>query len=163
MCGTVWVCNNDIQSLLSLFNKVTSKGFTLIEMLVVIAIFSLITSFVTSRVWDTQKDARDVQRKRDLSSLRSAVSVFRDQQDGWPSDLQELENTNIMNTLPIDPSREKTYGYATGTTNYDLCFVACLEESSNVGNPNVCSSTTFSDAPTYIQNCPSSRRHYLTL
>jgi len=142
-------------------NKESNQAFTLIEMLVVMAIFSLIASFVSSRAWGTQKDARDVQRKRDLSSLRSAVSIFRDQQDRWPNDLQELKSSGIMTVVPVDPSREKTYGYATGTTNYDLCFATCLEESSNVGNPGVCSSTTFDKS--YINNCSSSKLHYLTL
>jgi prepilin-type N-terminal cleavage/methylation domain-containing protein len=144
-----------------LTNKKTLFGFTLIEMLVVMAIFSLIASFVSSRIWDTQKDARDVQRKRDLSSLRSAASVFRDQQGRFPVSLNEIQSNGIVTILPIDPSREKTYGYATGTTNYDLCFAACLEESSNVSNPGVCSSTTFDKS--YINSCPSSRLHYLTL
>jgi prepilin-type N-terminal cleavage/methylation domain-containing protein len=144
-------------------NSKQTLAFTLIELLVVMAIFSLIASFVTSRVYDTRVDARDVQRKRDLSTLRTAVSIFRDQEDRWPSDLSELTTSGNMTALPVDPSEDETYGYATGTVDYDICLVACMEEAENADSSSVCSSNTFSDAPSYIQNCPSNERHYLTL
>jgi prepilin-type N-terminal cleavage/methylation domain-containing protein len=137
-------------------------GFTLIEMLVVMAILSLIASFVSSRVWDAQKDARDAQRKQDLSVLRSAVSIFRDQKDRWPSSLSELKTSGTMTILPVDPSEGDTYGYATSSSNYDVCLVACMEEAENADSSSVCSSTTFND-PAYIKNCPPDEKHYLTL
>jgi prepilin-type N-terminal cleavage/methylation domain-containing protein len=140
--------------------KVKRAGFTLIEMLVVMAIFSLIASFVTARTQEVRTDARDTQRKRDLNTLRTAVSIFRDQKDRWPNDLNELKTSDIMNVLPQDPSRDKTYGYSTSSSNADICLVACMEKSNNADSNSVCSTASYSG---YISSCDSDKSHYLAL
>lgn len=135
-------------------------GFTLIEMLVVMAIFSLLASVVSTAAFDAQVDARDTQRQRDLNGLRSAVSIYFDQNQEWPTNLNELKTSGIMTTLPEDPTEGETYGYATGTTDFDVCLMACMEDQENAGGSSVCSSASYSGAPTYIQNCDSNPDRY---
>ena len=53
-----------------------SKGFTLIELIVVIAIIGLVSSIVTSQLGESKKQARDAQRMSDLRQIKNALELF---------------------------------------------------------------------------------------
>jgi len=56
------------------------RGFTLVEMLVVLSIFGVLGSFVTASIDDAGKKARDVNIKASLSHIRTvAEEVYYDQ------------------------------------------------------------------------------------
>jgi len=146
--------------------KNDSLSFTLGEIILFVAVISLVISFLATKVHSARKDTRDVQRHRDLSSLRSAIGIYRDQNDGWPNDLNDLETAGILQRLPTDPSEDEVYGYTTGKTGFDMCLVACLEDPENADNSSVCSAVDFAEfqtAPSYIQSCDSENLHYSTL
>ena len=51
-------------------------GFTLVELLVVMAIMAILTVVVTSSFKTVQIKARDSRRKNDLSSLSKALTMY---------------------------------------------------------------------------------------
>ncbi len=52
------------------------RGFTLIELMVVISIISLLSSIVLATVKTTQMKARDTRRKQDLHQIRIALNLY---------------------------------------------------------------------------------------
>ncbi len=50
-----------------------NKGFSLIELLVVIVILGILSSFVTYTMVGRQKQARDAQRKSDMQTFKKAM------------------------------------------------------------------------------------------
>ncbi len=122
------------------------QGFTLIELVVVMAIIGVLTGLATFNFQQARQRARDVQRKNDLKQLANALEVYKGDQkpQTYPaSDQLSLLVTNkLMKELPVDP-RYKTdvnawvdYGYTldpllTGDTlDYEL--TACLENKGDL-------------------------------
>jgi len=73
-------------------NNVTIKklrtAFTLIELIVVIAIIGVLTAFAVPNFMAARERARDIQRKNDLKQLQNAVEMYKlDNGEYPPSDL----------------------------------------------------------------------------
>ncbi|OGD86182.1 hypothetical protein A2Z23_02330 [Candidatus Curtissbacteria bacterium RBG_16_39_7] len=66
--------------------KANQKGLTLIELLMVIAILSLMASIIIKAIDPIKKmsQARDAKRKMDLAQLRDALSAYEATHGGYP-------------------------------------------------------------------------------
>lgn len=58
--------------------NIKNKGFTIIEMLVVLFIIALISSVIIVTVGRSRADARDAKRRADLSAIKIAVEMYKD-------------------------------------------------------------------------------------
>lgn len=65
--------------------KKTGQGFTLIELMVVLAIIGVLTSVVVPAVTGMISKARDVRRRADIQSIALALEMFRDQVGRYPT------------------------------------------------------------------------------
>jgi prepilin-type N-terminal cleavage/methylation domain-containing protein len=55
------------------------SGFTLVEMLVVVAVIATIASIVTALVGDAKAKARDTKRRSDLNQIQVALELYRNE------------------------------------------------------------------------------------
>lgn len=97
-------------------------GFTLIEIVVVIAIIALlfaagVTSYAKIRV-----NSRDSIRKSDLTAIRSALEQYRNIVGSYPATLPTL-TPDYLPTAPTDPRVACGYTYSaiSSNTQYQLC------------------------------------------
>lgn len=107
-------------------------GFTLIEILVVIAITIILLGFSLSSYLGVQKTSRDNKRKVDLESIRSALEIYRSDCQIYPASWNlpaqaELfgcppeNNVSYISSVPNDP-RNFEYNYEqTSDNSYCLC------------------------------------------
>lgn len=78
------------------------KGFTLIEMLVVISVIGILASLAIVSFVGTQKSARDTQRRSDLKQYQNALEIFANKSDGlYPSEIV-VGGTDASSTLCDD-------------------------------------------------------------
>jgi len=54
------------------------KGFTILELLIVIGIISLLVTFGTGIYSSAQRSSRDAKRKADLEQIAAALELYRE-------------------------------------------------------------------------------------
>jgi prepilin-type N-terminal cleavage/methylation domain-containing protein len=110
------------------------KGFTLVELLVVIAVISLLSSIILASLNTARKKSRDARRIADIKQLQLAEELYSHTNNGvYTPALTDLAPTYIP-VLPADPlSAAYTYERC-GSTVYHIG--AALEESTNVALNN---------------------------
>jgi general secretion pathway protein G len=79
-----------------------SKGFTLIELMVVISIIGVLAGMAVVQVKNMQRKAREVALKKDLQDMREAIDNFYADKQRYPSDLNELV-PKYLRRIPVDP------------------------------------------------------------
>lgn len=119
-----------------------NKGFTLIEVLIVIAIIALLASIVLVGLGSFRSRGRDTRRIADLRSTQNALELYYTKFSQYPPDgsWQELENNLREATIGVtkiskDPlpgrSGYDEYGYDTSTDRQSYVLRAQLEDASN--------------------------------
>jgi len=77
----------------------TAKGFTLVELLVVMAILGVLTTLIAGGFRTAQLRGRDAQRKSDLKEIANALAIFQSDHGIYPSD-----SLGLIMGCPYDPS-----------------------------------------------------------
>ena len=71
--------------------KQKSRGFTLIEVMVVVVILSILAAIIVPKVMDRPDTARLVKGKSDIRALESALNLYRLDNFNYPSTDEGLE------------------------------------------------------------------------
>lgn len=106
----------------------SEKGFTLVELLVVIAIIAILIVLILVALNVARQRARDSQRQTDLRSVQTALEIYASENNGLYPDAtleNNLQTTGYLNPLPSDPIGDTEYGYHVAGDNlsYTLCAV----------------------------------------
>jgi general secretion pathway protein G len=80
-----------------------SLGFTLIEMVIVIAIISILLSMAVANYRQSILAARDASMKQNLFTLRHVIQEFTLDKQRAPQSLDELIQANYLKEIPVDP------------------------------------------------------------
>jgi len=103
------------------------KGFTLVELLVVITIIAILSVVAYTAIGGQTVQARDAKRKQDLSTMQSALELYFVEFARYPAVLENGEATlaagwkiprKYLSEIPIDPTTESGYYYWTNDTEY---------------------------------------------
>jgi general secretion pathway protein G len=85
----------------------SARGFTLLELLLVLVIISLLASLVAPVVGSGIQRARESTLKADLYALRKAIDDYHVDNGGYPTELDELVKKRYLRRIPPDPVTEK--------------------------------------------------------
>jgi len=83
--------------------QLRQKGFTIIELLIVIVIIGLLALLVLNNVGGATNDARDVQRKDDVAKMSSQFEIYQAQNGNYPSEANIEDSAWVGSNLSIDP------------------------------------------------------------
>jgi general secretion pathway protein G len=83
--------------------RLTSRGFTLIELMVVMAIIGILATIAVPAMKTAPIRAREAALKEDLYQLRSVIDQFHADRDRYPASLDELVSMGYLRQVPIDP------------------------------------------------------------
>ena len=134
------------------------KGFTLIELIVVMAIFAILVALGVSSFKSSQMKGRDSRRKAELKNVVAAMELFYNDKGmypndngagkisgcypddltlcDWGSEFKDRNNTLYMTILPTDPLTSSTYYYdVQGGTNSTFQLYARLENKKDPDVP----------------------------
>lgn len=82
------------------------RGFTLIEMLVVMAIVALLLTIALPRYFGSLDKAKDVALEENLRVLRISLDKFYADKGRNPDTLDELVEQKYLRAVPLDPITE---------------------------------------------------------
>lgn len=87
------------------------RGFTLIEIMVVITILGILAALIVPRVVGRTDDARIAAAKQDIASLMQALKLYRLDNSAYPSTEQGLKALLAKPTIEPVPQNWKQGGY----------------------------------------------------
>jgi general secretion pathway protein G len=82
------------------------NGFTLMELLVVMAIVALLLSVALPRYFGSLDKAKDVALQENLKVLRTTLDQFYADKARYPQTLEELVEQKYLRAVPVDPITE---------------------------------------------------------
>ncbi len=83
------------------------RGFTLIELMVVMVLIGLLLSFVAPRYFGTVSRAQETALKQSLYQMRDAIDKFYGDHERYPNTLAELVSARYLRVLPVDPLTQR--------------------------------------------------------
>lgn len=99
------------------------KGFTLLEILIVIAMIAIFATTVAVNIIDKPDQARRVAAKQDIRTIISALNMYRLDNLRYPDSLDQLitGSYKYLDRLPVDPwKRDYVYQNPGSHGKYDI-------------------------------------------
>lgn len=82
---------------------VRDRGFTLVEILVVMAIVATLLSLVAPRYFDTLERSQESVLRHDLAVMRDAIDKYYSDKGIYPDTLDDLVYGRYLRAIPEDP------------------------------------------------------------
>lgn len=129
------------------------KGFTIIELLVVVAIIAILVSVIMANIRGAKEKARDVTRMSDIKTFTNVLGLYQTSKGQYPiydgyitgSDVmsQSLLNEMVTKAIPLDPLNKEAgginyryYYQSLNGSTYEIVF--CLETATIQGHVRGC-------------------------
>ena len=139
-----------------LYHRSSKKGFTILELLVVVAIIAMLFTAISVVLTGVKERSRDAKRMTNMHEIQKALNLYYTEFGRFPITLTtiditgndafsvELENSGLITEVPTDPLYPSTvyrYGYIStaGGTDFTLSF--CLETDTIQGYVQGCGNT----------------------
>lgn len=106
-----------------------NKGFTLLELLVVIGIIGILVALGTVAYSTTQISGRNARRKQDLVAIQNALEQYYSANSfSYPSGSCKVASTYLKSSWPVDPADMTTDYTGVGTcATTDYCICSAME------------------------------------
>lgn len=110
-----------------------TKGFTILELLIVIAIIGILVSMGTVAYSSAQRKARDGKRTADMKAIQNAYEQYYAENNSvYPASVNSLSPTYLPGGVPDDPKPTENYTHTYPASGY--CSCAELESTTTGGN-----------------------------
>lgn len=143
-------------------NTNKSSGFTLVEIIVVIAIITIMLSIITASIFQARESAREKSRVAALANIEFALTLYRDKERNYPLYPNGIEigtggalDASIVfynGNIYTDPSSkgvsgsEYAYWYDSDFTctvqHQQVIFARTMEQSKNGNFSELCTAAT---------------------
>lgn len=124
------------------------SGFTLIELMIVMAIISILAVVAIPSYLGAVRQAREAVLKEDLHVMRSAIDSYTADKQKAPQSLDDLVQEGYLREIPEDPMTHSTTSWVTDTSD----ALSSLDQTdSGIGNVHSGSDEQGSDGRAYSE------------
>lgn len=97
--------------------KHVDAGFTLIELMVVMAIIAVLASIAIPSFVAIVKHAREAALRQDLSTMRNAIDSYTYDKQKAPQDLSDIVQGGYLKEIPKDPFTQRNDSWIVGQSS----------------------------------------------
>jgi general secretion pathway protein G len=97
--------------------KTQDAGFTLVELMIVMAIIGVLSMVAVPSYISAIKHAREAVLKEDLHTLRAAIDSYTMDKQKAPQSLDDLIQDGYLKSIPEDPMTKSTTTWVTDTSD----------------------------------------------
>ena len=97
--------------------KKQDAGFTLVELMIVMAIIGVLAMVAVPSYISAIKHAKEAVLKEDLHTLRAAIDSYTMDKQKAPQSLDDLLQDGYLKSLPEDPMTKSTTSWVTDTSD----------------------------------------------
>ena len=84
-------------------HRAIQRGFTLIELMVVIAIIMILATIAAGNYQKSVVRAKETTLRTDLKVMRDAIQHYTEDKEAAPSSLDDLVSSHYIQQIPTDP------------------------------------------------------------
>ena len=124
-----------------------NHGFSLLELIVVIAIIGVLLAIGTVAFSTAQRKSRDARRRGDMKAWQDALEQsYAENNQSYLNASNQCNTENLNNVIPTDPKNvaPHVYTYSCTSTPVGYCLCARLEED---GSGNSAASCNYTGSP----------------
>ena len=124
-----------------------SRGFTMIEMIVVIAIILVLIGMAAGRYEKSIVRSKEAVLKQDLATMRNAIQQYTLDKEAGPQSIDDLVSAGYLREVPTDPiTRQRDWH-----TNFDNVLLSTDQTAPGIDDVH-----SSSDAISPFENTPYS-------
>lgn len=122
-------------------------GFTLIELMIVMAIIGILMMIAVPRFNAAVTQAREAVLKEDLHVMREAIASYTMDKEKAPQSLDDLVQSGYLKSIPVDPFTRSADSWTTDSS--DDMFSLDQTDSGGISDVHSGSQDTGSDGQPY--------------
>jgi len=127
-------------------NRPQSAGFTLIELMIVMAIIGVLALMAIPRFEGALRAAREAVLREDLHTMRDAIDSYTMDKQKAPQSLDDLITDGYLREIPLDPM---THSKDTWVTDTSDAMYSLDQTEPGIANIHSGSDETGSDGQPY--------------
>lgn len=136
--------------------KKAQSGFTIIELLIVIAIIAILAGLVLNNFQGAQAKARDTQRVTDLNNIHSKLEEYYNENNGYPNGASVALSTTTFAGIDADSLKDPK-----GQTITVNAIVADATAADAVTAPTISSASQYLYVPFGAATCTNNCTGYI--
>jgi len=113
------------------------RGFTLLELIVVVAMIGILASMAMPSLRPAPKKAKEAVLKTNLLAIRQSLDEYYGDKGHYPSTLEELVDAGYLRRVPLDPFTKSRDSWELIYEEVDDDFVPAETELPEDGAPGI--------------------------
>ena len=97
---------------MNIFVLITKKGYTLLELMIVVAIVGILVSLAIPNFQQSAMKAKETALKQNLFTMRAVLDQYYADRGDYPDSLESLVEAQYLRSIPMDPFTKSSTTWA---------------------------------------------------